>query len=263
MTEPQGPQPPRLPKSAAEPLPSGTEQIIELSTIAGGLAHEIRNSLSTFRMNLQLLEEDWQTIAPPGSDDQVEAAEITRRSRVRIGSLLKESRRLESILEDFLQFVNKRELKTVPCDLNELVGDLADFYRPQTEAHDVTMTIKPAAKPLVCEIDVNLMKQAILNLMINAQQSMVEGGQLTIHVGTESDKTARIDVMDTGHGIAPERAKHIFEAYYSTKKGGTGLGLATARQVIRGHGGRIHFQSEPPHGSCFTVLLPLKNISNS
>lgn len=259
MTQSDGPRPPKLPESAAEALPSRTEQIVELSAIAGGLAHEIRNSLSTFRMNLQLLEEDWRSVATSVTDSQEDTRETARRSQTRLIALLKESRRLESILEDFLHFVSERELKTEPCDLNELVGVLADFYRPQAEAHRIVLSVATARQPLVCEVDVNLIKQALLNLLINGQQSMAEGGKLTIEVAAEDDRTARIDVIDTGPGIAPELHERIFEAYYSTKKGGTGLGLAMTRQIIREHGGRIHIHSQPPHGTCFTILLPRKN----
>jgi signal transduction histidine kinase len=236
VSERRGPRPPKLPESAAKPLPNLADQIVELSTIAGGLAHEIRNSLSTLRVNLQLLDEDWSARQSP--DD------TARRSRARITTLLKESARLETILEDFLQFVSKREVNPVPIDLNDLVNELADFYR------------LPSEQPVICRIDVNLMKQAILNLLINGQQAIPGQGELTIQTSVASEKTARIDVTDTGPGIPPEHQERIFEAYHSTRKGGTGLGLATTRQIVRAHDGRIHVHSEPPGGACFTILLP-------
>ena len=254
VTDRSGPRPPKLPESAATPIPASADQIVELSAIAGGLAHEIRNSLSTLRMNLQLLDEDWRRAdADARSTD---ASDTARRSRNRIGTLLKESRRLERILDDFLQFVSKRELKRRPFDLNRLIAELADFYRPQAEAHGVELRTAPSDAPLICEIDVNLMKQAVLNLMINAQQSMSEGGTMIVRLESQSAETARIDVIDTGPGIPSEQLERIFEAYHSTKKAGTGLGLPTARQIVRAHDGRLHVHSEPSKGSCFTILLP-------
>ena len=256
MNQQRGPRPPKLPESAAEPLPDPADQIVELSAIAGGLAHEIRNSLSTLRVNLQLLDEDWGAVQSPDDAAARNAADTARRSRARIATLLKESGRLESILEDFLQFVSKRKVNLERVDLNDLISELADFYRPQADAHNVTLTILPAGKPVICQVDVNLLKQAILNLLINGQQAIAGDGELTIQTSVVNEKTARIDVTDTGPGIPPQQQERIFEAYHSTRKAGTGLGLATTRQIVRAHDGRIHVYSDPPHGACFTILLP-------
>lgn len=253
MTRTDDPAPPEVPDSATEPAPNHTgDRILELSAITGGLAHEIRNSLSTLRMNLQLLEEDLQR----AEDEHVDARETARRSHSRISAVLKESTRLETILEDFLNFVNKRELRTERYDLNNLIRELADFYRPQAEAHDIALTTESAGAPCWSEVDVNLMKQALLNLLINARQSMPEGGRLTIRLACENDRTIRIDVIDTGPGIEPDQHERIFRAYHSTRKGGTGLGLPTTRRIVREHGGKIYVRSKPPNGSCFTILLP-------
>jgi len=256
LTSQHGPRPPELPASAAEPVPSQTAQLVELSAIAGGLAHEVRNSLSTLRVNLQLLDEDWQKAESRSDNESTDVREVSRRSRGRIGTLLKESQRLESILDDFLQFANRRELKTQSCEVNRLIGELADFYRPQAQAHGIELSIVTQVRPLVCELDVNLIKQVILNLLINAQQAMADGGQITIQIGDAGDKTARIDIIDNGPGIPAAEQSRVFEAYFSTKKRGTGLGLSVTRQVVREHGGRIHVHSDPPHGTCFTILLP-------
>jgi signal transduction histidine kinase len=238
------------------PPPAGlAEQIVELSALTGGLAHEIRNPLSTLKVNLQLLDEDWQRLeaAAPGSD----AADVARRSRRRIAILLEESGRLERILEDFLQYVGRRELRPAPIDLNLLVRDLADFYRPQAHAARIDLQLIPAPRPLVCAVDTHLLKQAVLNLLINAQQAMPEGGRLELRLSEAPGGLARLDVQDTGPGIPPQDQEQIFLAYYSTKKGGTGLGLATAQRIVREHGGHISVRSQPPAGACFTILLPL------
>ncbi len=259
MTEHRGPLPPRLPESAADPLPSLADQIVELAAISGGLAHEIRNSLSTLCMNLQLLDEDWQGAAED-KGEQRDDQDLVRRSRQRLGTLFKESKRLETILEDFLQFVSKRELNRQPCDLNQLISELVDFYRPQAEAHAIVLNLGPSEESLTCDLDTNLMKQAMLNLLINAQQAMGNGGELTIQVRGQSNRTARIDVIDNGPGMTSQQLSQIFQAYYSTKRRGTGLGLTTTRQIIRELGGRIHVHSEPDNGTCFSILLPRSGV---
>lgn len=256
MTAPQPPQPPKLPDSAAEPVQVPTEQLVELSALTGGLAHEIRNPLSTLKVNLQLLDEDWCQVESPDAERPCDPQDVARRSRKRIAALIEEANHLERILQDFLQYVGKRELKRARCDLNDLVRDLADFYRPQAEAGKIGLRVRPAAGPLICNLDANTMKQAILNLLINAQQAMPDGGEVYIMVDAHSATVGRIDVIDTGPGIPEDRQDRIFQAYYSTKKGGSGLGLAATRQIIREHDGRIHLYSQPPHGSCFTILLP-------
>jgi signal transduction histidine kinase len=85
---------------------------------------------------------------------------------------------------------------------------------------------------------------------------MPDGGEIRVFVGAKNERIGRIDVIDSGPGIAPELCERVFDAYFSTKKAGTGLGLATTRQLVREHGGRIHVHSKPPHGTCFTILLP-------
>ena len=113
-----------------------TDQLVELSAIAGGLAHEIRNVLSTLRVNLQLLDEDWSQLESREARPAIEPGDAARRSRQRIATVLKESQRLETILEDFLEFVRKRELRAARVDLIEVAGDVVEFFRPQAERLD-------------------------------------------------------------------------------------------------------------------------------
>ena len=242
--------------------PELAEQLVELSALTGGLAHEIRNPLSTLKVNLQLLEEDWKQIEETAECGR-EAQDVARRSRKRIGTLLAEAARLERILGDFLKYVGKRELKRSPQDLGGVMRDLADFYRPQAEHNQIEFLVETPAQPLICEIDQQLIKQAVLNLLINAQQAMEGGGALELRVSREGENSARIDVRDQGRGIPAEQQMHVFEAYYSTRKGGTGLGLATARQIVREHGGRIEVHSSPPEGACFSIFLPRISLDHS
>jgi len=235
------------------------DQLVELSAIAGGLAHEIRNALSTLRMNLQLLDEDWGEVEadPDGALPQ----SIARRSRTRVATVLKESQRLETILDDFLEFVRRRELKLNNADLCDIVADLVAFFRPQAERHGIELRLHAATTPVVCQADVGLLKQSLLNVLINAQQALdaSDGEQAkTIDVTiANDDQYGIVSISDTGPGIDPEHLKQIFQAYFSTRKAGSGLGLAMARRILRAHGGRIEVDSTVGQGTTFTFRLPL------
>lgn len=224
----------------------GREHLAELGQLAGGLAHEIKNPLSTINVNLKLLSEDLQRY----QDD------AHRRWGRRLESVQVEADRLKDILDDFLRFAGKVELQLEDVDLRRLVDELIDFFAPQTEASKVLMRVSLPDEPIRCRLDSNLIKQAILNLMINAIQAMSEGGELLIKVsGNRGD--ALVEVTDTGDGIAPDELGRIFEVYYSTKNRGTGLGLPTTRRIIREHRGDIRVQSEPGKGTRFIISLPL------
>lgn len=236
--------------------PELAEQIVELSALTGGLAHEIRNPLSTLKVNLQLLDEDWKQVESPATDRACDPQDVARRSRTRIATLLKEANRLEQILYDFLKYIGKRDLRLAPHDLNVIATELADFYRPQAHASGIELELSTADVPIICPVDADHIKQSVLNLLINAQQAMPGGGKIRLCVGVDASGAGRIEVTDNGQGIPEEQRRRVFEAYYSTKKGGTGLGLATARRIIREHGGTISATTSPEGGASFVITLP-------
>jgi signal transduction histidine kinase len=222
------------------------ERLAELGTLTGGLAHEIKNPLSTVQLNLQLMSEDLD----PRDDNQ-------KRVLHRMGVVRRETSRLREILDDFLRYAGKMELDRQPTDLVELLEELIDFYAPQAQLQRVNLRMKPAGGPVFARVDAKLIKQAVLNLMINALQAMPGGGELILSAAAV-DGTARIDVIDTGGGIPDEAVKQIFNAYYSTKRGGTGLGLAISQRVAREHGGSLQVATEAGKGSDFFLLLPIE-----
>jgi signal transduction histidine kinase len=223
------------------------ERLAELGTLTGGLAHEIKNPLSTVQLNLQLLRED----LPPGQ----ESAKLFSR----LATVQKETGRLREILDDFLRYAGKIELDRRPHDVNELLEDLVDFYAPQAQLQRVQLRLNKSPQPITAAVDERLIKQVILNLMINAVQAMPEQGGEIILSARRDPAAPRviIDVIDTGTGIPQDKIGKLFDAYYSTKSGGTGLGLAIARRVILEHGGRISVTSEPGKGSDFRIELPV------
>jgi two-component system, NtrC family, sensor histidine kinase HydH len=216
----------------------------EVAQLAGGLAHEIRNPLSTMRLNLDLLAEDFQE--PETTKD--------RRVLQKIERLRRDTQRLQDILEDFLRFARVQELRTVPADLNVIVDDLRDFCEPQATTKGIVVRTQYAADLPRVALDVDLFKQALLNLILNAEHAMPDGGELMLVTRRDGDD-AVLDVIDTGLGMTEEVRARVFDAFYSTRPGGSGLGLPTARKIVEAHGGTIAVQSVPGKGSQFTVRL--------
>lgn len=222
------------------------ERLAELGTLTGGLAHEIKNPLSTVQLNLQLLRED---LIP---ENPAYGRLVARLERVQ-----KETTRLREILDDFLRYAGRLELQPETIDLNDVLADLVDFLAPQAAQNRVQLRLIPAAAPLVTRVDPKLIKQALLNLMLNAMQLMPGGGELIVG-GSTRDGMARLTVTDTGPGISEADQAKIFDAYFSKRRGGTGLGLAMTRRIAREHGGHVELASEVGKGSQFAVVLPLK-----
>jgi signal transduction histidine kinase len=223
------------------------ERLAELGTLTGGLAHEIKNPLSTVQLNLQLLQEDL-------SPDNPAYLRIVNR----LNLVHRETSRLRDILDDFLRYAGKLELDRRPTDLNQIVEELVDFFTPQAQLNRVQARWKPSTEPVLANVDPKLVKQAILNLMLNAVQAMTEtnGDRELILSACRHDGEAIIDVIDTGPGIPPDKLAEIFNAYYSTKRSGTGLGLAMAKRIAEEHGGRITVTSQLGKGSDFQLHLP-------
>jgi signal transduction histidine kinase len=232
------------------------ERMAEIGAMTGGLAHEIKNPLSTIGLNAQLLEE--------GVGDLAIDAEARGRLSRRIAALRREVERLKGILTDFLQYAGQVRVEPRPGDLNLVVDELVDFFLPQAEKNGVRVRTELARGPVMAQIDVAHAKQAVLNLMLNAVQAMSadggRGGELILRTVRETDKSKRdwacLHVIDTGPGMDAATAGRIFQPYFTTKSGGTGLGLPTARRLIDAHEGKISVHTEPGRGTDFCVCFP-------
>lgn len=229
-----------------------------LGAVAGGLVHEIRNPLSTMNITLQLLQEDFA--------DAPEDDERAQRVQRRVTALRREVTRLEEILDDFQRYAGMRRLDLAQIDVNRVLEEVTAFVRPECARVGVRLMFWPDRSLPLVRLDERLLKQAVLNLLLNAIQAMEEmasGGEppdrtleLIVRTRTEGE-TVRIDVIDTGPGIPPEVGQKVFEIWYSRKRKGTGLGLPTARRIAEEHGGTLEFVSEPGKGSDFVLRLPL------
>jgi signal transduction histidine kinase len=231
-----------------------SRQLEELSRLTGEIAHEIKNPLSTIKINLQLASEELEDARKEGLSPQAENR--LGRAQRKIAVTRKEAERIEQILDGFLRYADRSELELANIDINELVGDMLDFYGPQAYSHSLTMRQCLSAEPLVCRVDADMLKQALLNLLLNAQQAMSAGGELMIRTNKDG-ADAVVAVSDTGVGIPADKLGHIFDAYHSSRPQGSGLGLPTVKRIIDRHGGKITVDSEPGKGTQFTIRLPM------
>jgi len=223
------------------------ERWAEVAALAPVLVHDLKQPLSTLKVNLTLLGEDLDDIE--GTHEPVE------RIRRRLTGLQNEIDRLEGILRDFRRYAGGMQPVRRLIDINTVVEELIDFFRPQAQQHRISIRTALSPSPLLCEIDPDRVKEALLNLFINAQQAMAEGGELMLR--TAGDKwSAEVEVIDTGSGIAPELMPTLFRASFTTKRDGSGLGLPTVRRILDEHGARIEVHSEPGKGTRFTLTFP-------
>ena len=246
MSQPHPDEDPSLPLSGDEINRRLRAQSTEIARLAGGLAHEIKNPLSTMSLNLDLLVEDFRNAETPR-----DMRTLKKLERVR-----KETERLNDIVEDFLRFARVQDLKLTPTDLNAVVDDLRDFCEPQSMSQGVMFRSQYDAELPLVPLDTDLFKQALWNLIRNAHHAMPDGGELMLQTHREGS-WAVLDITDTGLGMTPEVASKVFDAFYSTKPGGSGLGLPTTRKIVEAHGGAISLRSEPGQGTRFTIRLPL------
>jgi signal transduction histidine kinase len=220
-------------------------QYTEMAQLAGALAHEIKNPLSTIRLNMELLAEDLEASESPAA----------RRAAKRVDVTKQECQRLQNLLDDFLNFAKARRLNLKPTDLNAEIEETLAFFKPEATAGGVEIIryLDPDLPRVL--LDGESFRSALINLLLNAKQAMPDGGQLVVRT-TAMGENVILHLIDTGVGIDDHTAAHMFEAFYSTKPGGSGLGLPTTTKIIEAHGGRIHVQSAVGQGTQFTIELP-------
>jgi two-component system, sporulation sensor kinase E len=222
------------------------ESLASLTTLAAGVAHEIKNPLGSLSIHIQLIRKSLQ------GKDEVEIPFLERH----LGVVDEEIDRLNKIVVDFLFAVRPMDVKLRESDPGELVAGIADFIKPEAERAGVMVELtREEGLPLV-SLDERLMKQAVLNLVKNALAAMPGGGKLRL-AAERVDDLVRISVEDSGVGISEEDLPKIFEPYFTTKENGTGLGLTITFKIVREHDGEIMVSSRPGQGSTFMINLPI------
>lgn len=226
----------------ADPL---AQQYLDLAEMTGGFVHDMKNHLGTVLLNLQLLAEDFED---PQSHRE-------RRALDRVTLMADECRRLVGLSNDFLRFARIDELRAEPIRLEDVVGRMLDFITPTARQKGVEVEWYPAADLPAVRLDREMFEKVLLNLLLNAEDAMPAGGTLTLQARAE-DGGVVLDVIDTGCGIPADELPKLFKPFHTTKAGGNGLGLATARKVVAAHGGTIGVQSAVGRGTKFTIRLP-------
>lgn len=231
--------------SSSEFVKQLRKQYQELATLAGSLAHEIKNPLSVIRMNIELLGEDFAELNTPDG----------RKALNRIEILQRQCERLETMLNDFLRFTRLDNLELKAGDINQQILLVLQLFETQAARQNVEIKRFLESDVPAIKMESQTFQAALINLVKNALESMPDGGQLVARTRLTRVGVA-LDLIDTGCGMETETLLKMFDIFYTRKDGGTGLGLPTAKKIIEAHGGRIAVQSEVGQGTKFTLEFP-------
>ncbi len=224
------------------------EKAVVVSRLASAIAHEIRNPLNYINLTLDHLR---ATFAPADPQKQKKFDSLTKQ-------LKSEVARINDRITEFLNYSRPPQLRPEPLNLEEIARDALRIFEVQTNETNVDTGVQTDGEAPLVTADAESVRSALTNLIINSLQAMDgSGGKVTIVLSSEDNgKRARIDVSDTGRGIAPDDIAKVFEPYFSTKETGTGLGLAIVKKAIDDHHGTITVKSKPGEGTTFTITLP-------
>ncbi len=217
--------------------------------LASGLAHEIRNPLNAMNMNLQMLEEELEAAGEMLDQEYLELLDSTKR----------EIKRLEGLVNNFLAYARPGRPQFKSRDLNEVVNEVLKFL--ENDFRQSRVELKAELAPMLpnVELDERQFKQALMNLMVNARQVLEPEGTVLVRTRAASNGEIVLQVEDDGPGIPEASQERIFEVFYSSRGGGTGLGLPIARQIVERHGGHIELESTVGVGTKFTIRLPRRH----
>jgi signal transduction histidine kinase len=217
------------------------DRLSALGELSAGMAHEIRNPLGSIKGAVEILKDDYSP-----DEAKYEFVQI----------LLKETDRLNIIVQEFLGFARPKQPEFQPADVNETIESVLTLTAQEARRAGVRVEKKLDGSIGKRNLDAGLLKQAFLNIVLNAIQAMPKGGALTVESGLR-DGMVEVKIADTGTGIPEENRKKLFSPFFTTKKNGTGLGLAITYRIIENHRGRIDVASEPGRGTTFTVKIPV------
>lgn len=218
------------------------DRLTAISRISGGVAHEVKNPLNAILLHVELA----RAKLGRGVNDVTPEMDIISR----------EILRLDRVVKTFLDFTRPVELNLRNVPVKQLMGEIVELAKPQAEASKIQVEVQGEGEEAEVRVDRDLIKQAILNVVVNAMQAMPDGGSLRLECAVNED-TAELRVGDTGPGIPPELREKIFSLYFTTRKEGSGIGLAMTFRIVQLHDGTIDFTSEPGKGTTFLIRLPI------
>jgi len=218
-----------------------SERMAQLGRITAGVAHEVKNPLNSMRLWLENLKAS----LPPGDDMPQQAVRV----------LDSEIDRLDNVVKRFLDFTRPPEMHQEEASLKSLLEEVLSVEGPQMDKANIKVVTRFSDVPPVL-VDKELLKQGLMNLLVNAVEAMPEGGQLTASLARRGEM-AEIQITDTGRGIAPENRQRVFQLFFTTRPKGSGIGLASTFRTVQLHNGSIEFDSEVGRGTTFRIELPL------
>jgi two-component system sensor histidine kinase HydH len=220
------------------------EKLAAIGGLAAGVAHEIRNPLSSIKGIASYFRDKFENY----SGDKEMA-----------GVMIQEVDRLNRVITELLEFARPTDLNLKTTDIHNLIKHSVKLIEKEASAKGISIELDLYKQPLTAKIDSDRFLQCLLNLYINSLQAMEKGGQLRIEDSLKGKDKIIIKIKDTGSGIHTENLKKIFDPYYTTKAKGTGLGLAIAHKIIEAHDGRIKVNSAAGQGTIVTVCVPASN----
>lgn len=220
------------------------ERLATIGKMAAHVTHEIRNPLSSMALNVELLEDEVSS-----SDEEARA--LIRAIRVEV-------ERLTALSEQYLSFARRQPFRLEDENLADVLAEACDFMRKDLERHGVELRLERPSRELRARVDEAQIKQAIYNLVRNAQEAMPGGGKITVSLVEGAEGGVDILVDDEGSGLDEEARQHLFEPFFTTKHHGTGLGLAITKQIVESHSGAIRCELRPGGGTRMVIHLPGK-----
>jgi signal transduction histidine kinase len=236
-----------------------SRKLVALGRLTAGIAHEVKNPLNAMMIHLELLRTKIRksALVPAGAGGMLgETAKADEGMLQHVGVIETEIRRLDEVVQGFLKFTRPEDLRLQAVRVSALLEEMRPIIQTEARQTAVKVIVETPDDSLAVNGDAAMLRQALLNLAINACQAMPGGGTLRMTSAAASDKRVEVRIEDTGVGIAPEHLGRIFDLYFTTKDHGTGIGLSMVYRIIQMHDGEIEVQSTPGRGTTFKILLP-------